>query len=81
MPVIRRMLTADPANLTQLAEAVVPELLRAPIPTHYYFPRKWLVNDDPYEKGWMIEIEMSSPADANELLSAKQYEELLASEH
>ena len=39
------------------------------------------INDDPHEKGWMIEIEMSSPAEANELLSAKQYEELLASEH
>ncbi len=39
------------------------------------------INDDPHEKGWMVEIEMSSPADANDLLSAKQYEELLASEH
>ena len=39
------------------------------------------INDDPHEKGWMVEIEMTNPADANELLSAKQYEELLASEH
>jgi glycine cleavage system H protein len=39
------------------------------------------VNDDPHEKGWLIEIEMSSPADAADLLTAKQYEELLASEH
>jgi glycine cleavage system H protein len=39
------------------------------------------INDDPHEKGWMVEIEMSSPAEASELLSAKQYEELLASEH
>ena len=39
------------------------------------------INDDPHEKGWMIEIEMSSPADAAELLSAKQYEELLAAEN
>jgi glycine cleavage system H protein len=39
------------------------------------------INDDPHERGWMIEIEMSSPAEASELLSAKQYEELLASEH
>jgi hypothetical protein len=29
----------------------------------------------------MVEIEMSNPAEANELLSAKQYEELVASEH
>jgi glycine cleavage system H protein len=39
------------------------------------------INDDPHEKGWMVEIEMSSPAEANDLLSAKQYEELLATEH
>ena len=39
------------------------------------------INDDPHEKGWMIEIEMSSPAEASELLSAQQYEELLAAEH
>ena len=39
------------------------------------------INDDPHDKGWMVEIEMSSPAEANELLSSKQYEELLAAEH
>jgi glycine cleavage system H protein len=39
------------------------------------------VNDDPHERGWMIEIEMSSPAEAEDLLSSQQYEELLASEH
>jgi glycine cleavage system H protein len=39
------------------------------------------INDDPHEKGWMIEIEMSSPAEASDLLSAQQYEELLAAEH
>ena len=39
------------------------------------------VNDDPHEKGWMVEIEMSAPTEASELLSARQYEELLASEH
>src|SRR5438094_2039795 len=39
------------------------------------------INDDPHEKGWMIEIEMSSPAEAADLLSAQQYEELLAAEH
>jgi glycine cleavage system H protein len=38
------------------------------------------VNDDPYEKGWMIEIEMSSPEQAAELLSAAQYKELLSKE-
>ena len=39
------------------------------------------INDSPYEKGWMIEIELSSPNEASELLTAKQYEELVASEH
>ena len=39
------------------------------------------INDDPHEKGWMVEIQMSSPAEANDLLSSKQYEELLAAEH
>lgn len=39
------------------------------------------INDDPHEKGWMIEVEMSSPAEAGELMSARQYEELLAAEH
>jgi glycine cleavage system H protein len=38
------------------------------------------INDDPYEKGWMVEIELSSPGETSELLSAKQYEELTASE-
>src|SRR3954451_739567 len=35
------------------------------------------INDDPHEKGWLIEIKMSSASDASELLSAKQYEELI----
>jgi glycine cleavage system H protein len=38
------------------------------------------INEDPIEKGWMIEIEMSKPEEATALLSAAQYKELLASE-
>jgi glycine cleavage system H protein len=38
------------------------------------------INDDPHEKGWMIEIELSAPAEAGQLLSAAQYKELIASE-
>ena len=34
------------------------------------------VNDDPHEKGWMVEIEMTSPGEASELLDAAAYEEL-----
>src|SRR5712672_2384653 len=38
------------------------------------------INDDPYEKGWMIEIELSQPQEVTELLSAAQYQELVAQE-
>jgi len=36
------------------------------------------VNSDPYGTGWMIVIKMSSPAEAAALLSAAQYEQLIA---
>lgn len=36
------------------------------------------VNDDPHEKGWMVEIELSQPGETEDLLSAQQYEELIA---
>ena len=38
------------------------------------------INDDPYEKGWMIEIELSQPQEVSDLLSAAQYQELVAQE-
>jgi glycine cleavage system H protein len=38
------------------------------------------INDDPYEKGWMIEVELSSQEELTELLSATQYQELVAQE-
>src|SRR5437667_6366446 len=38
------------------------------------------INDSPHEKGWMIEIEISQPAEVAQLLSAAQYQELLAAE-
>jgi len=38
------------------------------------------INDDPYEKGWMIEVELSSPQEVSGLLSAAQYQELVAQE-
>jgi glycine cleavage system H protein len=37
-----------------------------------------VVNSDPYGAGWMIVIKMSSPAEAGTLLSAAQYEQLVA---
>ena len=38
------------------------------------------VNESPHEKGWMIEIEISQPDEVPQLLSAAQYQELLAAE-
>jgi glycine cleavage system H protein len=36
------------------------------------------VNDDPHEKGWMVEIELSQPGETADLMTAQQYEELIA---
>ncbi len=36
-----------------------------------------LVNDDPYQKGWMVKVSVSSPAQVEALLSAKEYEALI----
>ena len=38
------------------------------------------INDDPHEKGWMIEIELTAPDELGQLLSAAQYKELIAAE-
>jgi len=37
-----------------------------------------LVNQDPYGKGWMLVISLSSPQEASALLTGQQYEEFLA---
>jgi len=37
-----------------------------------------LVNDDPYGDGWMVKIEISDPTQLNELLSAAEYEVVIA---
>ena len=36
-----------------------------------------IVNSDPYGKGWMIKIKMSSPDDLNDLLSDEDYRSLI----
>lgn len=36
-----------------------------------------VVNKDPYNEGWLIKIEMTNPADVNELLDASYYKALL----
>jgi glycine cleavage system H protein len=39
-----------------------------------------LVNDEPYEGGWMLRVRLSDPAEADKLLSAADYEQFLATE-
>lgn len=35
------------------------------------------VNDDPYGEGWMVKVEISTPSEASDLLTADQYKELI----
>lgn len=35
------------------------------------------VNKDPYQTGWMIKIEMTDPAELDELLSAEDYKKMI----
>ena len=35
------------------------------------------VNSDPYGAGWMIKVEMTNPAELNELLDAAQYQQII----
>ncbi len=36
-----------------------------------------MVNEDPYEKGWMIKIRISDPAQLDDLLEAPAYQEVI----
>ena len=38
------------------------------------------VNEDPYGEGWLIRIRLTSPAEANSLLTAEAYREVLAAQ-
>ena len=38
------------------------------------------VNDDPFGKGWLVKIRLAPGANLNHLLTAKQYDEQLASD-
>jgi glycine cleavage system H protein len=38
------------------------------------------VNEDPYDEGWLIQIELANPADAGKLMDAAAYEAFLAEE-
>jgi len=39
-----------------------------------------IINEDPYEDGWMIKIEMNDPEDLEDLMGAVEYEEYVAEE-
>jgi glycine cleavage system H protein len=38
------------------------------------------INEDPYGEGWMVKVKLSDPAEAEQLLDAAAYRELLASD-
>lgn len=42
------------------------------------FNQPELVNEDPFEDGWMIELEPSDPNEFDELLSAEEYRDQIA---
>ena len=40
-----------------------------------------LVNEDPYDHGWMIKVALSDTSELGNLMTAEQYEEFLASQN
>lgn len=38
------------------------------------------INESPYDQGWLVKIDISDPTEADELMSAEEYEEMLAAE-
>ena len=36
-----------------------------------------LINEDPYEKGWIIKMEIQNPAELEELLDSDSYKDLV----
>jgi glycine cleavage system H protein len=39
-----------------------------------------LVNEDPYDAGWLVKVRLSDPSEQNQLLSADDYEAQLSSD-
>ncbi len=40
--------------------------------------RPELVNQSPYEEGWLVRLRLADPAEVDKLLTAEQYDELVA---
>ena len=38
------------------------------------------VNEDPYDEGWMVEVELSEPEEAEELMGAEEYTRFIEEE-
>ncbi len=39
-----------------------------------------LVNDSPYDEGWLLKVEMADPTEMDDLMSSEEYDSFLASE-
>jgi glycine cleavage system H protein len=39
-----------------------------------------IINESPYEDGWLIKVRLSDPSEIDDLMSADEYNELLAAE-
>ena len=39
-----------------------------------------LVNDAPFDEGWLLKVEMADPSEMDDLMSAEEYDSFLASE-
>jgi glycine cleavage system H protein len=39
-----------------------------------------MINENPYDDGWLIKVKLTDPAEADDLLTAEEYNEFLASE-
>ena len=39
-----------------------------------------LINESPYETGWLIKVRLSDPAEIDDLMTADEYDDLLAEE-
>ena len=39
-----------------------------------------LINESPYESGWLVKVQLSDPTEQDDLMTAEEYEQLLAEE-
>ena len=39
-----------------------------------------LLNESPYEDGWLVKVKLSEPGEADDLMSAEDYEKIVAAE-